>query len=132
LCSFKPSLVKGIKKNEPSQDPTTAFVNKILGVSPNPNTNDPEATEDLVKWLEAYAQRIESEKEEWSEVEDIDSARQKEMKSVNPRFVLRQWLLEEVIGRVEGDVEKGKRVLTKVMQVSLCFPFSSSRLTDII
>jgi len=98
-------------------------------VSPNPNTNDPEATQDLVKWLEAYAQRIESEKEEWSEVvedSDIDSARQKEMKGVNPRFVLRQWLLEEVIGRVEGDAEKGKRVLAKVMQVSLRFPFSSS------
>ena len=120
----------------PPQDLTTAFVNKILGVSPNPNTNDPEATQDLVKWLEAYAQRIESEKEEWSEVEDIDSARQKEMKDANPRFVLRQWLLEEVIGRVERDAKKGKRVLAKVMHVGFTFPllfvWDFWHLTDVI
>ena len=43
------------------------------------------------------------------------------MKSVNPRFVLRQWLLEEVIKKVEEDSKTGKQVLAKVFQVRLFF-----------
>ena len=39
------------------------------------------------------------------------------MRLVNPRFVLRQWLLEEVIRRVERDSTSGKRVLAKVLHV---------------
>lgn len=97
----------------------STFANKILLVSSSPKINDPEAKQDLIKWLETYAQRIMSEKAEWGEVQDINSSRQKEMKNANPRFVLRQWLLEEVIGRVEKDSKMGKRVLAKVMHVGL-------------
>ncbi|KAI6018084.1 hypothetical protein BKA83DRAFT_4318207 [Pisolithus microcarpus] len=39
----------------------------------------------------------------------------------NPRFVLRQWLLEEVIKKVEDDPATGKHVLGKVMQMA-CSP----------
>ena len=46
-----------------------------------------------------------------------DEERERAMRSVNPRFVLRQWVLEEVIKSVEGDVGEGRRVLGKVMQV---------------
>ena len=41
-----------------------------------------------------------------------------EMRAANPRFVLKQWVLEEVIRKVESDPGTGKRVLAKVLQVS--------------
>ena len=117
LSSFKPSLIKDLSLSEPSED-LQSFANKILEVSPSPKVNDSAALQDLIKWLHCYAQRIEGEREDWKEAEDIDVCRKKEMKGVNPRFVLRQWLLEEVIERVERDPQSGKRVLAMVMQVS--------------
>lgn len=95
----------------------TKFVNTILSISPDARIHGEDARQDLIKWLETYGQRIESEKEEWLGIEDIEMAREKEMKAVNPRFVLRQWLLEEVIKGVERDSTSGKRVLAKVMHV---------------
>lgn len=59
------------------------------------------------------------------DAEDLHVAREKEMKNVNPRFVLRQWLLEEVIERVERETQSGKRVLAKVMHVSICLAWIS-------
>ena len=105
----------------------TKFVNTILSVSPDARFHGEDARQDLIIWLEAYGQRIESEKKEWLDIDDIDIAREKEMKAVNPRFVLRQWLLEEVIEGVERDPTSGKRVLAKVMHVrffvSFCYNF---------
>lgn len=72
-------------------------------------------------WLEKYAARIESEKEEWvsaSSDGDWQAQRKKDARLANPRFVLRQWVLEEVIAKVETDAENGRCVLAKVMQVS--------------
>ena len=74
-------------------------------------------------WLEKYAARIESEKEEWvgaSESSEGDwlALREEEARLANPRFVLRQWVLEEVIAKVEADAQNGRHVLAKVMQVS--------------
>lgn len=39
------------------------------------------------------------------------------MRNYNPRFVLRQWVLEEVIKICGQDPTKGKRILAKVMEV---------------
>lgn len=83
-------------------------------------------------WLEKYAARIESEREEWitaspegdwewvsaSSDSDWQGQREKEARLANPRFVLRQWVLEEVIAKVEADRQNGRHVLAKVMQVS--------------
>jgi uncharacterized protein YdiU (UPF0061 family) len=72
-------------------------------------------------WLEKYAARIESEKEEWvgaSSDGDWQAQREKDARLANPRFVLRQWVLEEVIAKVETDAKNGRSVLAKVMQVS--------------
>ena len=72
-------------------------------------------------WLEKYATRIESEKEEWvsaSSDGDWQAQREKDARLANPRFVLRQWVLEEVIAKVEADAQNGRCVLAKVMQVS--------------
>jgi uncharacterized protein YdiU (UPF0061 family) len=72
-------------------------------------------------WLEKYAARIENEKEEWvgaSSDGDWQALREKDARLANPRFVLRQWVLEEVIAKVEADAQNGRCVLAKVMQVS--------------
>ena len=78
------------------------------------------ASMDLKGWLKTYAVRIESEASEWEGEGDIDVARERASRAANPRFILRQWVLEEVIKKVEGDMDNGKRILAKVLQVRLC------------
>lgn len=97
------------------------YTTRIKSATPEPQKLDYGAvTEEWLGWLERYATRIKDEEAEWtgSADIDIDNEREREMKNVNPRFVLRQWLLEEVIGKVERDSDSGKRVLAKVMHVS--------------
>jgi len=71
-------------------------------------------------WLEQYAAGIESDRVAWpDDGQDIDIQRENAMKEVNPRFVLRQWVLEETIKICEGDdAEKGRAVLSKVLEMS--------------
>lgn len=70
----------------------------------------------ILAWLERFAVRI---------AEDLDSAkwsldeREKSMRGVNPRFVLRQWVLEEVIAVVDKDNMAGRGVLSKTLEVSV-------------
>ena len=92
-----------------------------MSATPEPERlNHGAATAEWLGWLELYATRINDEVAEWTAgaSADIDNQREQEMKNVNPRFVLRQWLLEEVISKVERDSDSGKRVLAKVMHVS--------------
>ncbi len=99
-----------------------SFIDTILGFT---STSDqiPQregASTQWKDWLEKYAARIESEKEEWvsaSSEGDWENQREKDARLANPRFVLRQWVLEEVITKVEADAENGRSVLAKVMQV---------------
>jgi|SRR5579859_1459898 len=67
-----------------------------------------ESIETLAKWLEtAYRPRLEKENS------TNDMARQQRMQQVNPKFVLRQWILEEVIKNTQS--EKGVGVKDKEM-----------------
>ena len=128
LSTFKPSLL--VLPQDPTPTNSTnskesmalhQFITNILSATPEPQRFDHgAATGEWLGWLEHYATRIKEEEAEWtaSTSPDIDSEREQEMKKVNPRFVLRQWLLEEVIGKVERDSDSGKRVLAKVMHVS--------------
>lgn len=60
---------------------------------------------DFNSWFEIYKQRLLSE-------DSDDISRSIKMKQINPKFVLRNWVAEEVIERVEkGDKEVLKRVL---------------------
>jgi uncharacterized protein YdiU (UPF0061 family) len=96
------------------------FIKGILSGTPDPDRMDyGKATEEWMVWLHKYSARIESERHggEWADEADFDSARQHAAKSANPRFVLRQWVLEELIKKVEGDHDTGKRIMAKVMQV---------------
>ena len=48
------------------------------------------------------------------------------MKGVNPRFILRQWVLEEVIADIEKagweNVGQARQALARVLDVSLHWP----------
>lgn len=131
LSSFKPSL---LRKSYTIADSATAppaegatqlpplenFIASLLSLTPEPGRLDHgKATAEWLKWLEKYAERIESERAEWTtdEYVDMDAARAAAARGANPRFVLRQWVLEEVISKVEKDADSGKRVLAKVMHV---------------
>jgi len=64
-----------------------------------------QALSDFNSWFEIYKQRLLSE-------DSDDTNRSIKMKQNNPKFVLRNWVAEEVIERVEkGDKEVLKRVL---------------------
>ncbi|KAF3394603.1 hypothetical protein F1880_005581 [Penicillium rolfsii] len=66
----------------------------------------------IAKWLDSWRARV---LEDWGN--DGDNERQAAMKAVNPNFVPRGWILDEVIDRVE---KKGDRaILGRVMQMSL-------------
>jgi len=118
LAFFRPDMLKG-----DDTDDTTALESLIVGLLSG--TPVPErlargkAIEDWLSWLNQYATRIESERTgpEWASEADFDEARKQAALAANPRFVLRQWVLEEVIKKVEADPDNGKHVLAKVMKV---------------
>lgn len=72
------------------------------------------AAERVGRWLEAWRQRI---VEDWSDVPNADAEREAAMKSVNPKFIPRGWVLDEVIRRLQkgGD----KEILGAIMKMSL-------------
>jgi uncharacterized protein YdiU (UPF0061 family) len=80
------------------------------------------AMDDWKKWLEVYSTRVKAEAEEWApEADTWVEKRRRAMRGANPRFVLRQWVLEEVIKKVEGDWKTGRRVLAKVLEVRVYY-----------
>ncbi|KAK7981136.1 cytochrome P450 [Apiospora arundinis] len=72
------------------------------------------------EWLGKWRTRI---LEDWGSDEAADGERRTEMKNVNPNFVPRGWILDEIIRRVEKDGER--EVLDRVMQMGL-HPFEES------
>ena len=64
-----------------------------------------EKSEELMVWLSLYDQRLEREL-------SVDIKRQTEMKSVNPKYILRNYIAQEIIEEVEkGGNEKLKNWL---------------------
>ncbi|CAG8603167.1 9036_t:CDS:2 [Funneliformis caledonium] len=91
LCSFSTT-----SSNSPS-----IFIKDLLTRS----VNLEKALSDFNSWFEIYKQRLLSE-------DSNDINRSIKMKQINPKFVLRNWVAEEVIESVErGDSEVLKRVL---------------------
>lgn len=120
LAFFHTGMMK-----EGNSERMETFIKRILSGTPDLDRMDHgKATEEWMTWLDKYNARIESERHsgEWAGEADFDSARQDAAKSANPRFVLRQWVLEELIKKVEGDHDTGKRIMAKVMQMA-CKPF---------
>lgn len=76
--------------------------------------DDKSARERLGKWLDAWRKRV---LEDWGESEGADNERKTVMKQVNPKFIPKGWVLDEVIERVE---KKGEReVLGRIIDMSL-------------
>ncbi|KAI0671584.1 hypothetical protein C8Q78DRAFT_973334 [Trametes maxima] len=120
LAFFRPSITS-------DPDALHAFIDSLLQLTSEPTRLDKaRATGDWKLWLEKYADRIESERDLWAgadgAVAGVDALREEAAKGANPRFVLRQWLLEEVIRKVETDPESGKHILRKVLHMA-CNPF---------
>lgn len=114
LSAFRPGYIKG------NDGKLEAFISYLLESTPRPEKLDKlKASTGFKAWLVKYSDRMSEERREWSNnsQEEIDALREKEMNGVNPRFVLRQWVLEEVIGKVEKDAVSGRRVLSKVLKV---------------
>ena len=117
LSAFRPGYTKD------SEQELNAFISLILKSTPRPEKLDQaKASADFKVWLTKYSDRILEEREEWdgNSQGEIDVIREKQMNEVNPRFVLRQWVLEEVIAKVEKDAVSGRRVLAKVLEVRIC------------
>jgi len=133
----------------PSSSPETieSSTKKMLSASiPNP-TDDKinDASKDFIPYLTRYCARI-SQPEEVSaweaaevqeerkglklEGEGWEEKREVEMLRSNPAFVLRQWVLEELIGKLEktgvDGIEEGRRELARVLDVRLLFISSLS------
>ncbi len=117
LAYFRLSMAETSQGTESNKE-LDEYIQSVLTLTPEPQMVDQmKASTDLKAWLERYVARIKSEREQWGD--DIDAEREKASRAVNPRFVLRQWVLEEVIKKVEQDADSGKRVLRKVLQVCI-------------
>lgn len=86
---------------------------------PPKTVTEGEARDQLATWLDKWRSRIIA---DWQDGEgSVSSARDQErmqaMKQVNPNFVPRGWILDEVIRRVEKDGERD--VLDRVMHMAL-------------
>ena len=64
-------------------------------------------------WLERWRNRV---YEDWGP-DGEDEHREKEMKKVNPKFIPKSWILDELIRRVEKDGER--EILDRVMYMAL-------------
>ena len=114
LSAFRPGYIKG------DDGKLDAFISYLLESTPRPEKLDKvKASTGFRAWLTKYSNRMSEERGEWGKnsQDEIDALREKQMNGVNPRFVLRQWVLEEVIGKVEKDAVSGRRVLSKVLKV---------------
>ena len=114
LSTFRPGHIQD------KGDELDGFISDLLESTPRPEKLDRvRASADFKAWLTKYSDRILEEREEWGSIsqEEVDILRQKEMNGVNPRFVLRQWVLEEVIAKVEKHAVSGRRILAKVLEV---------------
>jgi uncharacterized protein YdiU (UPF0061 family) len=112
LCSFRPSMLE-----EGNAAELNTYISEMLLLSPEPVSDDA-AFRAVRAVLEPYAARILAERQDSADPNGFDGERKEAMRAANPRFVLRQWVLEEVIKRVERDNKNGRRVLAKVLQMA--------------
>jgi uncharacterized protein YdiU (UPF0061 family) len=114
LSSFRPSMLDDSAALD-------AFLNRLAeNIPKNPTDKKRSEVRDSFKpWLKTYAARIKAEEVSWtSGGEDWEEYRCAEMRKVNPRFVLRQWVLEETIKKLEeGEGLERRRVLAHVLKV---------------
>ncbi|KAL9040516.1 MAG: hypothetical protein Q9214_004454 [Letrouitia sp. 1 TL-2023] len=101
--------VAEIKTAEQRRDLAGRFFHKE-GVTGLGNTED-SARERIAEWLAKWRIRVQ---EDWN---DADIERETAMKKMNPKFIPRSWILDEVIQRVEHGGER--EIIGKVMKMAL-------------
>ncbi len=119
LCFFQPSMLTDEAR-------TADFLARMASGIPDADKRTA-ANDALRPWLKAYAARISAEQPAWEEhargsATDAtwETARCTEMRTHNPRFVLRQWLLEETIAKLEkGEGAARRKVLADVLAMAL-------------
>ena len=72
---------------------------------------EPMARERVAAWLSKWSSRVQ---QDWGA--DGDAEREEKMKQVNPKFIPRSWILDEIIQRVERDGERD--VLDRAMNMA--------------
>ena len=86
-------------------------------ILPADTQNKEEGIETLATWLETkYRHRLEE------EGSTNDQDRRDRMSKVNPKFILRQWVLQEVIENTKSETEVGvqdKKLLDHVLKMAL-------------
>jgi len=120
LSYFQPTTLssQGIQEAANTASGTTSDFIARLNESVAPSRQSA-ASRDWQSWLAEYATRIEEEKSFWNESSpDWLQAREESMKAVNPRFILRQRVLDEVIKICENEpLGRGRSVLNKVLEM---------------
>jgi len=84
------------------------------------NETNESASEKVGAWLDAWRERI---VEDWGTDASAHAEREKAMNAVNPNFVPRGWVLDEVITRVEK--QHDRQILGGIMKMALN-PFEES------
>ncbi|KAI4189000.1 MAG: hypothetical protein L6R41_001754 [Letrouitia leprolyta] len=74
--------------------------------------NEDAAKTRIAAWLEKWRRRVQ---QDWGD--EGDKKREAEMKKVNPKFIPRSWVLDELIQRVEHGQER--TVINQVMEMAL-------------
>lgn len=107
LSSVKVSELEG----DESRKEKAAIFFHAEGMTATSGVTESAAKERVGAWLGKWAERV---KQDWSS--DCDGEREAEMKKVNPKFIARSWVLDEIIQRVEHEGERD--VLMRAMAMA--------------
>ena len=140
LLTFHPAILEDRPKDQKLEnDLLEQFMNRLLPTDRGITGISAEvAAKELLSYLEVYAARlalpeeVKAWEQEAKDGEDWLAARERAGKRHNPRFVLRQWVLEEVIDLLQKDAKRGegasrtsgeepspgKQLLNKILQMS--------------
>lgn len=113
LCAFQPSMLSDSRSAD-----LDSLLERMVETAKVNKRDEGKAA--LKPWLKHYAAVIEQNRDAWETTEgNWEDKRSAEMRSVNPRFTLRQWLLEETIKKLEhGEGLPRRKILGDIMRVS--------------
>ncbi|KAL9104459.1 MAG: hypothetical protein Q9163_000611 [Psora crenata] len=94
------------------QDKAGLFYHKE-GIPSTSGVSEETGRDRMAAWLLRWAERV---KQDWGTSPAAGEERQKQMKKVNPKFIPRSWVLDEIIKRVERQGER--EVLARVMKMA--------------
>ncbi|KAJ9100747.1 hypothetical protein QFC19_005486 [Naganishia cerealis] len=126
LSAFQPTMVPDSSSSDQNKkEALEDFLDRMADCIPKKSTDQKksEVKQSMRPWLKTYAKRILDEEKQWQTAVGLDKDWQEyrcgEMRKVNPRFVLRQWLLEETIKKLEeGEGLERRRVLAHILKMA--------------